>query len=55
MLKNNKLVMILLSLFLPPVAVFLKEGVGKHLIINIILCLCFAVPGVVHALWLSFR
>jgi len=31
--------------------VFLKSGVGKDLLINIILCLLFWIPGVIHALW----
>lgn len=48
----NKIVLIILAIFLPPVAVFLKSGVGKDLIINIILCLLFIVPGILHALWL---
>jgi uncharacterized membrane protein YqaE (UPF0057 family) len=48
----NKLVLILLAILLPPIAVFLKSGVGKHLIINIILCLLFYIPGILHALWL---
>ena len=48
----NKLVHIILAILLPPVAVFLKSGVGKDLIINIVLCLIFYVPGVLHALWL---
>ena len=48
----NKLVLILLAILLPPVAVFLKSGAGKHLIINIVLCLFFYVPGILHALWL---
>jgi uncharacterized membrane protein YqaE (UPF0057 family) len=48
----NKLVHIILAILLPPVAVFLKSGVGKDLIINIILCLIFYVPGILHALWL---
>ena len=48
----NKVVLIILALFLPPVAVFLKNGLGKDLIINIVLCLILFVPGVVHALWL---
>ena len=48
----NKLVLIILSILLPPVAVFLKKGVGKDLIINIVLCLVFFLPGVIHALWL---
>lgn len=48
----NKIVLIILALFLPPVAVFLKSGVGKDLIINIILSILFFIPGVIHALWL---
>lgn len=48
----NKIVLIILALFLPPIAVLLKNGVGKDLFINIILCLIFFLPGVVHALWL---
>ncbi len=48
----NKTLLIVLAIFLPPVAVFLKKGVGKDLIINIVLCLVFFIPGVVHSLWL---
>lgn len=48
----NKLVHIILAILLPPVAVFLKSGVGKDLLINIILCLFFFIPGVLHAIWL---
>jgi len=53
--KMNKIVMILLSIFLPPIAVFLKEGVGMQLLLNILLCIVFFFPGVVHALWLNMR
>jgi uncharacterized membrane protein YqaE (UPF0057 family) len=52
---DNKLLLIILSLFLPPVAVFLKSGVGKDLIINIILTILGFLPGVIHALWISTR
>lgn len=48
----NKFVLIILAILLPPIAVFLNNGAGKHLVINIILCLFFFVPGVLHALWL---
>ena len=48
----NRLVLILLAIFLPPVAVFLKQGAGKDLVINILLCLLLFLPGMVHALWL---
>ena len=49
---DNKILLIILAILLPPLAVFLKKGVGKDLIINIILCLIFYIPGIIHALWL---
>ncbi|BFM17266.1 YqaE/Pmp3 family membrane protein [Maricurvus nonylphenolicus] len=52
---DNKLVLIILSLLLPPVAVFLKKGAGKDLVINIVLCLLMFFPGVVHALWVNLK
>jgi uncharacterized membrane protein YqaE (UPF0057 family) len=51
----NKLVLILLSIFLPPLAVFLKAGAGKDLLINILLCFLMFVPGIIHALWVTTR
>ena len=51
--KKNKLLLIVLSILLPPVAVFLKKGVGKELLINIILCCFLWLPGVIHALYLN--
>ena len=49
---DNKLVLIILSILLAPLAVFLKKGAGKDLIINIVLCFFFYVPAIIHALWL---
>lgn len=49
------LVNVIISILLPPLAVFLKEGTSKNFIINIILTLCFWVPGIVHALWVVTR
>lgn len=46
---------ILLAIFLPPVAAFLKVGLGKHFWINILLTLLGGLPGSVHALWLLYR
>lgn len=51
----NKILLIILAILLPPLAVFLKSGAGKDLIINIILCIFFWVPGVIHALWLTVK
>ena len=47
----NQFILILLAIFLPPIGVFFKSGAGKDLIINILLCLLFYVPGIIHALW----
>jgi uncharacterized membrane protein YqaE (UPF0057 family) len=48
----NKTVLIVLAVLLPPVAVFMNKGVGKDLLINVVLCLFFFVPGIIHAVWL---
>ena len=52
---DNKLVLIIIAILLPPLAVFLNKGVGKDLLINIVLCLLFWIPGLVHALWVVTR
>jgi len=52
---DNKIVLIILSIILPPLAVFLKSGAGKDLLINIVLCILMFVPGVLHALWVVTR
>ncbi|MDH3992166.1 MAG: YqaE/Pmp3 family membrane protein [Gammaproteobacteria bacterium] len=51
----NKVILMILAILLPPVAVFLNNGAGKDLLINIVLCLFFYVPGILHALWLITR
>lgn len=55
--KGNKIdiVKIILALLLPPVAVFLKKGAGKDLLINIVLVFVFFFPAVVHAVYLVTR
>lgn len=52
MANNNKILLIVLAILLPPIAVFMKKGAGKDLVINIILCILLWLPGVVHAVWL---
>ena len=39
-----------LSLFLPPVAAFMRAGLVAALI-NLVLCFFFWIPGVLHAVW----
>lgn len=44
---------ILLVIFLPPVAVFMKRGVGLALLLNIVLTIVGWIPGVIHAAWVA--
>lgn len=46
---------ILLSIFLPPVGVFLQVGIGLHFWLNILLTLLGYIPGIVHAIWIIVR
>lgn len=43
---------VILALLLPPVAAFMQVKATTHFWVNIVLCLFFWVPGVLHALWL---
>ncbi len=52
---DNKLILIILAILLPPIAVFMKAGAGLQLVINIVLCLFFYIPGIIHALWLALK
>jgi uncharacterized membrane protein YqaE (UPF0057 family) len=49
---DNKIVLIIIAILLAPVAVFLKKGAGKDLVINIVLCFLMYIPAVIHAIWL---
>lgn len=47
----DRFIEVLIALFLPPLAVALRSGLGLQLLINILLCLLFWVPGIVHAVY----
>ena len=49
-LDTNTLLMVIIAILLPPVAVFLKKGAGKELVIGIVLTILFYVPGIIYAL-----
>jgi len=46
----SQLIMILLAIFLPPVAVGLERGLSGSLLLNILLTLLAWLPGAIHAL-----
>ncbi|WP_419213467.1 YqaE/Pmp3 family membrane protein [Maribacter sp. X9] len=43
------LLTIILNILLPPLAVFMKHGVGTTLLISILLTMLAWLPGVIHA------
>lgn len=55
-MKVVKIIFLLLvAILIPPLAVFLKRGFGKDLLINIILTILLFVPGVIHAIWVMIE
>ncbi len=51
----NQVLLILIAIFLPPLAVGLKAGIGFHLFLNIVLTLLVYIPGLLHALWIVLK
>ncbi|HAA26997.1 MAG TPA: YqaE/Pmp3 family membrane protein [Cyanobacteria bacterium UBA8553] len=49
------LLRIILGIVLPPLGVFMTEGVGTTLLINILLTLLGWLPGSIHALWVIVK
>ena len=49
------IIRIILAIILPPVGVFLQEGLGKHFFINIILTILGYLPGIIHAVYIIAR
>lgn len=45
------MVRILFALFLPPLGVFLQEGLGKRFWVNVLLTVLGYFPGVIHAVY----
>lgn len=49
-LDQNKLLMVIIAILLPPLAVGLKAGFGGAFVLNLILWILFYIPGLIHAL-----
>ena len=50
--SSADLLRVLLSILLPPLGVFLEEGIGTQFWINLLLTLMGYIPGLVHAIWI---
>jgi len=51
----SKVILIILTILLPPLAVYLKTHSAKDTIINIVLCFLFWIPGILHGLYLILK
>ena len=49
------IIRIIIAILLPPLGVFLQEGLGKHFWINLLLTILGYIPGIVHALWVIIK
>ena len=48
----NPVLLIILTVLIPPLGVFLKDGAGKQFLINLILLfVTFYVGALIHGLW----
>lgn len=54
-IDETSLIAILLALFLPPLGVAIKDGIGVSFLINVILTFFGFFPGVIHALYVILR
>ncbi|MBO3098995.1 YqaE/Pmp3 family membrane protein [Gelidibacter pelagius] len=43
------LITIILNILLPPLAVFMKHGIGTTFLVSVLLTLIGWIPGVIHA------
>ncbi|KAK6863391.1 Plasma membrane proteolipid 3-like protein, partial [Candida tropicalis] len=51
-MSADKVIEVLLAIFIPPVAVFMKCGATTPLWINLVLCLFIYFPAILHALYI---
>ncbi|MEM8827495.1 MAG: YqaE/Pmp3 family membrane protein [Pseudomonadota bacterium] len=50
----QNLIVLILTILIPPVGVLLKHGLDRDFWINLILTLIFYVPGLIHGLYVNF-
>ncbi|CCC70949.1 hypothetical protein NCAS_0G00620 [Naumovozyma castellii] len=54
-MDGDKIINIILAIFLPPLSVFLSCGWGRECIIDIVLTILVFFPGMLYALYLAFQ
>jgi uncharacterized membrane protein YqaE (UPF0057 family) len=56
-MDSNKILLIVIALFIPPLAVFLKKGnkLDGDFWLNLVLTFLGGIPGILHALYVILR
>ena len=54
-INETSIIALILSVFLPPLGVLIKDGLGASFIINCLLTLLGFIPGVIHAWFVILR
>lgn len=49
------ILMIILTIILPPLAVAMKHGIGSTFFVNVILTLLGYIPGLIHGFWVNSK
>lgn len=54
-LTKNDTLLIVLSCFIPPLSIYLRQGLwSKDFIINLLLTFLFGIPGFIHAVYVIY-
>lgn len=54
--SNSDLLLIIIAILLPPLAVFLEDGLDMQFVINLVLTIVgFWILGIIHAVWIVMR
>ena len=51
----SKLILIIIAIFLPPLAAYLATKSVKDTLINLVLTILFYIPGLLHAVYLIMK
>ncbi|ODV78507.1 UPF0057-domain-containing protein [Suhomyces tanzawaensis NRRL Y-17324] len=54
-MNSEKIVAVILAIFLPPLAVFMREGLTAPFWIDLVLCLFVWFPGILYALYVVLK
>lgn len=50
-----KVLLVIVTILLPPLGVFLHSGITNDFWINLVLTLLGYIPGIIHGLWVLLR